>query len=362
MRNSRAEPASSGKEVAGMKITIIGAGAIGGTTGAYLTQAGYDVTLVDNVLEHVRTMNDHGLLVTGCRGDNLFKVKAITPDEMKAPLEMVILAVKAHFTEAALAPAVPLLARDGFVVSMQNGLNEEIIAGMVGPERTVGCFIQFGADYIEPGHVQLAYNFPIWVGEIDGKIRDRTRRVAQILGHVMETVVTDNLWGYIWAKMCLASLYFVGALTDKSLTDLFAIEELRPVLAAIVKETWSVAHALGVKVEKFPGFDPNLFIVDSPDQLGPAYRQFERKPRREGEPAPKVYKPYTGIQRDIIVRKRKTEVDRQPGAVVEKGRVTGVPTPLNKRVVEMIHEIEDGKRKLGVENIMELAASALPKG
>ncbi len=338
-----------------MKITIIGAGAIGGTTGAYLTAAGYDVTLVDAVAEHVKVMNEQGLRVTGCRGDNTFKVKAITPDQLKGPLEMVILAVKAHFTESALAPVVPLLGKEGFVVSMQNGLNEEAIAKMVGAERTVGCFLQFGADYIEPGHVQLAYNFPIWVGEIDGKVTPRAEMVAEVLSHVMETIVTDNLWGYIWAKMCLGSLYFAGALTDKSLSWIHAREEFRPVMTAVVRETWSVANGLGVKVEQFPGFNPHLYLVDNPEDLGPAFKQWEPRPRPAGDTTPKVYKPYTGIQRDIIVRKRKTEVDKQPGAVVAKGKQAGVPTPLNSRIVEMIHEIEDGKRQLCEENLLELA-------
>jgi len=337
-----------------MKITVVGAGAIGGTTGAFLSDAGYDVTLVDSVAQHVKAMNEKGLRVSGCRGDATHKVKAITPDQLEAPLEMVILAVKAHFTETALAPVVPLLAKDGFVVSMQNGLNEDLIAEMVGPERTIGCFLQFGADYIGPGHVQLAYDFPIWVGEIDNRITSRSTMVADILNHVMDTVATDEIWGYKWAKMCLGSLYFAGALTDKSLSYLHAQEEFRPVLAAIVRETWSVANGLGVKVERFPGFDPHLYLSDTPEELEPAFRQWEPKPKPVGDVISQIHKPYTGIQRDIIVRRRKTEVDRQPGAVVAKGRLARVPTPLNARIVEMIHEVEDGIRPLGENNLIEL--------
>jgi 2-dehydropantoate 2-reductase len=341
-----------------MKITIIGAGAIGGTTGAYLAGAGYDVTLVDANAEHVAAMNQQGLRVTGCRGDSTFSVKALTPDQLRGPLEMVILSVKAHFTESALSTVAPLLSSDGFIAVMQNGLNEEAVAAAVGQARTVGCFIQFGADYLEPGHVQLAYNFPIWVGELDGKITTRAQTVAEILGHVMETVVTDNIWGYVWAKMCLCCLYFVGALTDKPLGYLFTKEDLRPVLRGVVQEAYAVANALGVRVEKFPGFDPSLFMATSTEQLELAYHQFDPKPRA-ADAAPRVYKPHTGMQRDIIVRKRRTEVDKQPGAVVDKGKTIGVPTPLNSRLVEMIHEIEDGKRQLGEQNIRELGASAI---
>ena len=337
-----------------MKITIVGAGAIGGATGAYLTQSGFDVTLVDNVKEHVDAMNANGLLVTGCRGDHTFQVKAVTPDRLSGPLETVILAVKGMHTKTALGPVAPLLGSDSFVVSMQNGLAEEEIAEVIGRPRTVGCFIQFGSDYLAPGHIQLAYDFPIQVGEIDGRITDRIHAVRDVLNHFMPTFITTNIWGYLWAKMCLGSVYFAAALTSESFGSLLADHELRPLFAAIVRETCSVARALGVKVESFRDFDPNLFMVVSPDQLGPAYAQWDPKPRPAGVPEPKPLKAHTGIQRDIIVRKRRTEVDKQPGVVVQKGRLACVPTPLNERIVEMIHEIEDGKRTMGRENFLDL--------
>jgi len=341
-----------------VKITIVGAGAIGGATGAYLTQSGFDVTLLDNVKEHVEAMNEKGLLVTGCRGDHVFKVKAVMPDALSGPLEMVILAVKGMHTETALAPVAPLLGDDSFVVSMQNGLAEEEIAEVIGRPRTVGCFIQFGSDYLGPGHIQLAYDFPIRVGEIDGRISERVRMVRDVLSNFMPTFVTPNIWGYLWAKMCLGSLYFAGALTAESFGSLLVDCGLRLLFASVARETCTVARALGVKVEAFQGFDPNLFMVDSPDQLGPAYAQWDPKPRPAGVPEEKPLKVHTGIQRDIIVRKRRTEVDTQPGVVVQKGALVGVPTPLNKRIVEMIHEIEDGKRPMGRENLDELHNSA----
>jgi len=335
-----------------VKITIVGAGAIGGATGAYLTQSGFDVTLVDNVKEHVDAMNANGLLVTGCRGDHRFKVKAVTPDGLTGQLEMVILAVKGMHTKTALRPVAPLLGDDSFVVSMQNGLAEEEIAEVIGQPRTVGCFIQFGSDYLAPGHIQLAYDFPIRVGEIDGKITERIHVVRDVLNHFMPAFITTNIWGYLWAKMCLGSLYFAGALTAENSANLLTDHELRPLFAAVIRETCSVARALGVEVESFRDFDPNLFMA--PDDMGPAFAQWDPKPRPVGMPEPKPLKVHTGIQRDIIVRKRRTEVDKQPGVTVQKGRVAGVPTPLNARIVEMIHEVEDGKRPLGRENLFEL--------
>src|SRR5690348_9481508 len=106
-------------------ITIVGAGAIGGTVGAFLTDAGYDVTMVDVVPEHVQAMNERGLRITGLRGDRTFPVKAVLADDLRGPLGVTFLCVKGHFTEPAMRQIGPLLSPDGFILSLQNGLNEE---------------------------------------------------------------------------------------------------------------------------------------------------------------------------------------------------------------------------------------------
>ena len=136
-------------------ITIVGAGAIGGTVGAYLDEAGYDITLVDAEPEHVRVINEQGLRITGVRGERTFRPRAILADELEGPLKAVFLCVKGHFTEDAMDKVEPFLGPDGFVLSLQNGLNEALIAERVGALRTVGAFVHFGADLLEPGLIQL---------------------------------------------------------------------------------------------------------------------------------------------------------------------------------------------------------------
>ncbi|MDR7419620.1 MAG: 2-dehydropantoate 2-reductase [Armatimonadota bacterium] len=333
-----------------MRITIVGAGAIGGTAGAYLSEAGHDVLLVDNVAEHVAAINTRGLRISGIRGDRTFRVRACLPAELTGPLEFVILAVKAQHTEAALAPVVPLLARDGFVVSMQNGLNEEVIARHIGAERTVGCFVHFGADYQEPGHILLGNEHPIYFGELDGRTTPRVEMIAATLRAVMPTVVTDNIWGWLWTKMCYGSLYFAGALMDIPLHEVLQRREYRPSLGAVVTETVRVAHALGhTRLEQIGDFRPAAFA----DGYTPAAEAvFDKMAQWDG----KSLKVFTGIQRDIMVRKRKTEVDHQPGAVAERAARLGIPVPHLHAVIRMIKEIEDGRRPMGWANLDALAA------
>ncbi len=333
------------------RITIIGAGAIGGTAGAYQSAAGHDVLLVDNVREHVDAINRDGLRISGVRGDRRFRVPACGPGDLTAPLGFVILAVKAQHTESALAPVVPLLADDGFVVSMQNGLNEEIIAGRVGAARTVGCFVHFGADYQEPGHILLGNEHPIYYGELDGRSTPRVRMIADTLSAVMPTRVTDNIWGWLWTKMCYASLYFAGALLDVPLHDALQRREHRPTFAAPVREAVAVARALGhTRLEQIGDFRPLPFADGYGSEAGAI---FDKMATWDG----KSLKIFTGIQRDIMVRKRKTEVDHQPGAVAERAARVGVAVPYHHAIIRMIREIEDGRRAMGWDNIDELAAA-----
>jgi len=332
-----------------MRITIIGAGAIGGTVGAYLAAAGRDVLLVDSAREHVDAINAHGLRISGIRGDHTYRVPACRPEELRGPLDFVILAVKAQHTEAALVPLVPLLADDGFVVSIQNGLNEEVIARHIGARRTVGCFVHFGADYQEPGHILLGNEHVIYLGELDGTITPRVRRVAETLSAVMPTHVTDNLWGWLWTKMCYGSLYFAGALIDVPLKEVLKRRRYRSHLAAVVTEAVQVAYGLGHRrLEQIGAFRPAVFA----DGYTPAAEAtLEAIANWQGV----SLKTFTGIQRDIMVRKRKTEVDHQPGAVVECADRLGIPVPYHRAVVRMIREIEDGRRPLGWANLDELS-------
>ena len=135
-----------------MKFTIVGAGAVGGSLGAFLARAGHEVTLIDKVEEHVQAINDAGLRIEGPQSFTV-RVPALLPEQVQGPLDAVVLAVKSHDTERALAPIAAKVAPDGYVVSLQNGLEEPKLARLVGAQRTVGAFITTGAHYEGPGAI-----------------------------------------------------------------------------------------------------------------------------------------------------------------------------------------------------------------
>ena len=175
-------------------ILIWGAGAIGGVLGACWARAGVPVLMVDIVREHVEVCRTTGLSITGPVEQFTQVVPAVTPDELEGVFEVIVLAVKAQATEAALAMLKPHLAPGGYVLSAQNGLNELVIARTVGQERTMGCFVNFGADWLGAGEILFGNRAAVVVGEVDGSIRERTRQMHRyLMVFEPQAILTDNL-------------------------------------------------------------------------------------------------------------------------------------------------------------------------
>lgn len=334
-------------------ITIIGAGAIGGTVGAFLQDAGYDVTLVDVVPEHVQAMNERGLRITGVRGDRTFPVKALLADDVRGPLGVTFLCVKGHFTEPAMQQFGPLLADDGYILSLQNGMNEEIIARHVGQERTVGAFVHFGADYMEPGLIQLGKEQHMFIGELDGRITPRAQALQTALNHVMPAHVTENIWGFLWGKLVYGSMAFVTSCVDAPVPEIMDSDIGLRLCRVAAAEAYLVARSQASQLEMIGEFDPNMFAPgeDFQERANGALLAMTDGMRN-------TVKQHMGIWRDLKIKKHKTEVDMQIAVLVEYGQRAGIPTPVNAAVLQTIHEIEDGKRGMDWSNFDEIAAQA----
>ena len=335
-----------------MRITIVGAGAIGGTVGAFLAKRGQDVLFVDAVKEHVDAINARGLTITG-RAEFTVSARAVTPDRLTGPLEWVFLAVKAQHTEAAMQAIAPRLGPEAFVVSLQNGFNEEQIAAMIGRERTVAAHVNFGADYHGPGRIMYGSAGTFYIGELDGTSTARLRALHDTLCTFAEVVVTQNIWGYKWAKQCWASLNYATALVDADAGDVLADPRNRRVVVALLAESVHLAEREGVELEPFDGFEPDLLRPSTPQEWEAAMRSIDKMADAYWR-APDHLKKRTGVWRDLVVRKRKTEVDYHVGDLLRRGQARGLPMPLNAALWRMIHEIEDGKRPMVSKNMREL--------
>ena len=333
-----------------MKLLIYGAGAIGGSIGAHLARARHEVTLVDRDEAHVSAMQRRGLELRGPVAAFRTPVTACTPAQLVGSFRVILLCVKSQHTEDAVKMLRPCLAPDGFVVSMQNGLNEPLIASMVGEERTMGAFVNFGADYLEPGVIHFGGRGAVVLGEPDGEISQRVQALrAALLAFDEDAILTDNIFGYLWSKEAYGAMLFVTALTNESIADSLAAPEHRKLYVAIARELLAVASAEGIRPESFNGFNPAAFLPGASDAL--AARSLAEMVEFNRRSA----KTHSGIWRDLAVRRRPTEVAMYD-QVLAAGARQGQQMPLTRRMMGMIREIEKGQRPLARANVDELAA------
>lgn len=333
------------------EFTIIGAGAIGSIVGVLLAENGHSVAFVESDAAHVEAIRRSGLRLTGYR-DVQAKVPVLHPGEVTSPLRNVLLAVKAQHTADALAPLAPFLQPDGCVVSLQNGLEEYRIARIVGKERTVGAFLNFGGYFKGPG--EITYDGPgmFRIGELDGS---RTRRITELrdaLADVQPVEITSNILGYLWSKVALLAIWYATAVTDDDVPVLYREPRYRALFERLAAEVVAVAEAEHARLETIDGFDPSVFSPHVPrDAQAVAaawdgqlryWDSFPNGPRR------------TAIWMDMAIRKRKTDVDQIVGTVIEFAGRHDIHVPAHLKLLSIVHEVETGRRGRDRGNLDEL--------
>jgi 2-dehydropantoate 2-reductase len=339
------------REGAVARILIWGAGAIGGTVGAVLARAGHDVTFVDIEADHVAAICDpaRGLHITGPVTSFSVTAPAFVPEALAGTWEHVYLCVKAQHTEAAARALASHLADDGYVVSLQNGLCEDLIARIVGHARVIGAFINFGADWLGAGEVLFANRGAFVIGELDGRISERLSALLAVLQDVEPAaIVTDRIASYLWGKLGYGSFLFAQALGQLGIADCLARPELLPLWCKLGREVNAVAAAIGVAPIGFNGYDPAAFGAGGSEAA--ARRSVDAMVAFNRPNA----KTHSGVWRDLAIRKRRTEVDVQIRPIAEIGTAHGLACPTVQKLVDMIHEVEDGARALSDDNLVTL--------
>ncbi|MEW1835712.1 2-dehydropantoate 2-reductase N-terminal domain-containing protein [Microbacterium sp. NPDC079995] len=313
--------------------TVVGGGAIGGSLAVALLEAGRPVQIIDADAAHVTAIRERGLRVTGAAGDRVGWVPAFGLDDAPAELGAVLLAVKGQATGAAMAWIAPRLAEDGFVVSMQNGLNESEIAEAIGAERTVAAFVDLFADVVEPGVVKDGGPGAMSLGECAGVPGSpRVRDLAHALRGIGEPVISDNVQGYLWAKLAFGSWSSVTALADAEMWDL--VDRYRDTMRLLAGEVSAVALAEGIRLEDFDAYRAMAFAPtgtraeqDAVFDDVVAWLQTQPKTR-------------SGVWRDIAVRRRATEVPSHFLPVIAAAERHGIEVPALRTLLELIGRIE----------------------
>lgn len=319
--------------------TVVGAGAIGGTLAFHLARAGHPVTVVDADRDHIHAVATRGLrLLRDATTSTVTVAAAMTPDasppdHAEAQLGRVLLAVKAQATGPALDWIAPRLRPDGFVVSLQNGLNEPVIAERIGAERTVGAFVNLFADVTAPGEIRDGGLGALVVGEMNGSVSDRVRSVVQDLHAWGPARVTDNVAGFLWSKLGFGAMLTATALADAPMADL--IDANRAVMYRLTAEVFDVSEAMGIRLEAFDAFDPLPYAGDDQEEKDKATDRLVSWLRTQP-------KDRSGIWRDLAVRRRPTEVPTHYEAMLREADRLAVPTPMVRELLRQIRHLEDG--------------------
>jgi 2-dehydropantoate 2-reductase len=349
----------------GQRIAIIGAGAVGGYAGAHMAQAGEDVTFVDMWPENVEAMRAHGLRISHLRDVPEFRVpvRALHLTELQglskeAPIDIAFVCVKSYDTAWATAMVRQYLAPGGFVVSLQNCMNEATIAEVVGWGRTLGAIASsITVDLCEPGHVRRAAgksgaaHTVFRVGEVHGRVTDRAKEVGRLVALSDSTQVTTNLWGERWSKLVTnAMANGLSACTGLISRDILTNDSLRHFTARLGGEAIRIGQALGYQLEEVHHIDPET-IARAGEGDPDARRVYDEHRLAEAAKGGGAHRPSMGQD---MVKGRRTEIEFLNGFIVERGQEVGIEAPANAALTDIVKRVEKGELQPDLRHVLDL--------
>ncbi len=353
--------------MAGKRVVIVGAGAVGGYIGAHMTRGGHDVTMVDPWPEHVETIRTKGFDISGMTPQESFtvKMKAMHLTEVQdlakqKPVDIAIVSVKSYDTIWATQMIAQYLSPDGYIVSAQNCVNEERIAGVVGWGRTIGCMVgnNYAVDLYEAGKIRRTMPkegkiATLEVGEVHGRITPRLTELAEMLQSVDYAKTTTNLWGVRWSKLCVNGMRNgVSAATGLGGNERDKHDRIRRVVIKLAGEAVKVGRALGLDLEKVAKIDPDLYV-----------RASDNDPKALAELEALMLAGTTGAARSDLQRPsmaqdiakgRRTEIEYMNGYIAEKGASVGCLAPTHEALTRIVQQVERNQLQARPENLFNL--------
>lgn len=300
-----------------MKITIIGAGAMGCLFGALLTEHGQDVRLIDVRKEQVDTLNKHGLIIVREGKQRVVQVRATADPTDIIGTELALIFVKHAQTEAAARTAACLLKKDGYALTLQNGMgNAEILADVLGEDRVLCGTTAQGAMVLGPGKIQHSgvgdTVIGMW-GQGRGAITTQLAEVFTAAG-ISSRVVAD-IEPVLWKKLCVnVGINAITALTGLRNGQLLDQEASRMLMRDLIAETIKVAKACSVSL---------------PDDMVAHVEQIAKA---------------TGSNRSSmgqdIDQQRPTEIEAINGYIVRKAQEQGIAVPVNQTLVRLVEIVQ----------------------
>jgi 2-dehydropantoate 2-reductase len=350
----------------GLKIAIMGVGALGGYAGGHMAQAGEDVTFIDPWPQHVERMRSAGLCISHLRDVPEFtvKVRALHLTEVQQfvkeqPIDVAFVCVKSYDTAWATMMISQYLSARGFIVSLQNCMNEETIASVVGWGKVVGCIASaITVELSEPGHVHRAAgksgsrHIVFRVGELHGRTTTRVREVCRLVSLADSAMVTSNLWGERWSKLIVnAMANGISACTGLPSGEMVRNYAIRRFATKVGSEAIRVGQALGYHLEEIHDLDPEIIARAGEGDAEAAKLFDERRLAGVERLSGTEFRPSMGQD---MVKGRRTEIDLINGLIARKGDEVGIRTPANKALTEIVKRVERGELEPDPRHLMEV--------
>jgi 2-dehydropantoate 2-reductase len=335
-----------------MKIAIIGSGAIGGLIAGYLKDKGQDVILSGHK-DSAKAIYENGLEISGCRGD--FKIKIDIFEKLSHNVDLVILATKTQDIEKALEQNHKYL-ENPLILTTQNGVHaDEIVAKYIKRENIISSIVMFGATSIEPG--KIVHNFEgKWVLGRPYSNNDKTvNEISAVLGKAFKIEVSGEISGMKWLKVFVNANNCLPAIINKSMQESFANLDLCEVSIGIWQEGLGAIKKSGIKLADLPDFPAERLLKLTAMPIKEAAKIFSSIMANLSR------EPLYGSILQSIKRGKPSEIDYLNGAFVELGRKYSYHTPLNKKLVELVHRVEKEKNFLSADELVSKTKNLIPQ-
>lgn len=333
-----------------MRNAIYGAGSLGTILGAYITESGEKIELINRNQAHVQALNQKGAIITGTV-EKKVPVTALLPDQMEGPYDIILLMTKQLQNREVVTLLKQYLSEKGVIVTLQNGIPEPEIAEIIGAERTLGCVVEWGATMEEPGHCVLTSDpasLSFHMGIMEGVPQDMFDAVRRLLERMCPVIVEENLLGARWSKLLInATFSGLGTVIGGVFGDVSEGKDAKKLAVRCMKEVIDVGTAAGVTFAPVQGKNITALF----DYHSPLKRAFSEAI------LPLAMKKHRLIEPSMLQDLKKgkpCEVDAINGVVCSWGRKVGVPTPINDRIVEIVRQEQAGTLPLSMQNLEKM--------
>ena len=339
-----------------MKIVIIGAGAVGGVIAAHLSNLNYNIQLVCKHREILESIENNGLRIDGikepviCYPDTVIDISQIADKP-----DIVFLATKANEIKGLVQNIVPFLKNDTAVVSLQNGICEDFVAEIVGPDRTVGCVVDWGATMHAPGRIELTSDGGFIIGELDGEVTHRLLILKSMLEKIFKVKISSNIYGALFSKLIINScINTLGAISGLYLGELLNLNIARSIFLHVLTEGVQVAKTSQVKLEKIGGKIDLYKFALKPKELSNNFSMPLLMKHLMIQLIGLKYRRIKSSSLQSLERDKPTEIDYLNGYIIKKAQQFNIPVPVNQKLVNIVKHIETGKIKIDRENLFQV--------